>query len=137
MNFIIHFTCLLMHPLGFHKRQQNIVLAVVSEGEAGTTWVSCHKRGRRGRSSNTETHGCYVTSQAQANGESPAISGCLECVGNSGEKLVFRSKKVIITPSEEAVEAIQCVHCWWCPGVVKQRCKCEPVEWAQLGFSLF
>lgn len=92
-----------MHPLGFHKRQQNIVLAVVSEGEAGTTWVSCDKRGR---SSNTETHLCSVTSQAQANGESPAVSECLECVGNSGEKLVFWSKKVIITPSEEAVEAI-------------------------------
>lgn len=122
-----------MHPLGLGERQQNIVLAVVAEGEAGTPWVGCHTRGR---SSNKNSP---LLCHLPANGESPAISDCSECVKNSEKNLIFLSKKgdyYCAELGEEAVEATQPVHCWCCPGVMKQRCKCEPVEWAQLGFRL-
>lgn len=62
-----------------------------------------------GEGAQTQTHRCYVTPR-----DSPAISDCLQCVKNSGKKLVFWSKNTIIAPSEEAVEAA--VQVWWNKG---------------------
>lgn len=88
----------------------------------------------RGEGAHRETHRCYVTSQQTGK--------ALHSV-TAWNVLRIQLKKINLVKKGDyyrvrirSVGAPQPVQCWWCPGVVKQRYKCEPVECAQLGFSL-
>lgn len=91
----------------------------------------------RGEGAQTKTHRCYVTSQQTGRAlQSVTARNVLRIQKKTDIFIEKKCDYYCVELTEEAVEATQPVHCWCCPGVMKQRCKCELVEWAQLGFRL-
>lgn len=142
ISFFICFTCLLMHPLGFHKRQRSDAGAVALVGAAGTTWVTCQKSERNTTAGTVIKCPKALWLSGTGRREEPGnlwqafwhVSG----IQQNGVLLIkVDCCSVLKLQCREAVELWSySAHSLLRSVVVKQMCTYKPVKWTRLCFSL-